>query len=136
MRNVRIFRFLVVTQIFLLFITFFFALDATPLSWKSIIEEIYSYKTTLSRQTFGILLWINLALSLIANIGLLYFRNWARHLFIALAINGLAITMLFGGWVVIGPMSRVVWSCSIYICGAVIALAYFSELRSHFRGVV
>ena len=134
MSQAPIFRFLVVAQIFLLYITSFFALDVTPLSWKSIIEEIDNYMIVIDHHTFSILLWINLALSLVANIGLLYFRNWARHLFLALAINGLVITMFFGGWVIIGPVSRTVWGCSIYICGAIIALAYLSDLRSHFRG--
>lgn len=64
--------------------------------------------------------------------GLWQFRNWARHLYVGLAVIGLAATVLTGGEAGSGlkdAMNSLCW----LVTGAVIALAYWSPLSSRFR---
>lgn len=64
--------------------------------------------------------------------GLWRFRNWARQLYVGLAITGLAATVLTGGEAGSGLQDAMNSLCWL-VTGAVIALAYWSPLASTFR---
>ena len=70
-------------------------------------------------------------LALIASLGLLAIRNWARRLFVVLTALGLTLNLLVGV-AVSGPFDSFLGSLLSICHGAVIAGAYSSNLRPRF----
>ena len=64
---------------------------------------------------------------LIAALGLFFFQNWARHLFLALSLVGLAMAP-FSGFVVQPPIDALFSTINLLLDGAILAMAYLSPL--------
>ena len=71
------------------------------------------------------------ALSLIAALGLIFIQNWARHLYLALSMLGLA-SAPFSGFVIQPPLDTLFSSANLLLDGAVLAIAYLSPLAGNF----
>jgi hypothetical protein len=69
---------------------------------------------------------------LIAALGLYFFQNWARHLFLALSFLNLALAP-FSGFAVQAPID-VLFSATVSILdGAILAMAYLLPLSANFK---
>ena len=71
-------------------------------------------------------------LVLIATLGLYFFQNWARHLFLALSLLDLAITP-FSGFIVQPPIDGLFFMINLLLDGAILAMAYLSPLSASFK---
>jgi hypothetical protein len=68
---------------------------------------------------------------LLASVGLLFFQNWGRHLFLTLALLGM-IDLALSGLVVYTPFEHAFSRFQSLLDGAVLALAYLSPVRDCF----
>ena len=69
---------------------------------------------------------------LAASVGMLFFKNWARHLYLILWIYSWFATLLFGFRVSV-PIQGFIGMVIGTIDGMLLYLAFFSELRFEFR---
>jgi len=69
---------------------------------------------------------------IIAALGLMFFQNWARHLYLALSLLGLALAP-FSGFVVQLPLDSLFTGANVLLDGAVLAMAYLSPLADSFK---
>lgn len=72
------------------------------------------------------------ALWLIAAVGLVLLQNWARHLFLALAVLG-PVLAPFSGFIIQPPLDTLFASANLLLDGAVVALAYLSPIADNFK---
>lgn len=72
------------------------------------------------------------ALWLIATVGLVLFQNWARHLYLVLALLG-PVLAPFSGFIIQPPLDTLFSSANLLLDGAVLALAYLSPLADNFK---
>lgn len=72
------------------------------------------------------------ALWLIAALGLVFLQNWARHLFLALSLLGIALAP-FSGFVVQPPLDGLFANASALLDGAILAIAYLSPFAASFE---
>lgn len=72
---------------------------------------------------------------LFATIGMFFFRNWGRYLYLALWTYGLCSTLLFGIRVIL-PLQGFLGMALGTLDGAILALAFLSPLRAAFAGSV
>lgn len=70
---------------------------------------------------------------IIAAIGLFFIQNWARHLFLALAILS-AATAPFGGFIVQSPVDVLLSTTNLLLDGAILAAAYVAPMSLAFTG--
>jgi hypothetical protein len=75
-------------------------------------------------------LWF--ALWLIAALGLMFLKNWARHLFLGLSLLGVALAP-FSGFVVQPPLDGLFANASALLDGAILAIAYLSPFAARFK---
>jgi hypothetical protein len=68
---------------------------------------------------------------LIASIGLFFFQNWARYLFLFLYVLSLALAP-FSGFSVKGPLESFFGEITAVLDGAILAMAYLSPLSAAF----
>lgn len=68
---------------------------------------------------------------LVTSLGLLFLQNWAKHLFLALSLLGLAIVP-FSGFVVQPPVDALFFMANLLLDGAILAKAYLSPLSATF----
>jgi hypothetical protein len=73
-----------------------------------------------------------LGLWLIAAFGLVFFQNWARHLFLALTFLGTALAP-FNGFSVQPPIDVLFSTTNLLLDGAILAMAYLSPLSACFN---
>ncbi len=72
------------------------------------------------------------ALWTIATLGVMFFQNWARHLYLALSLLGPALAP-FSGFIVQPPLDGLFTGVNVLLDGAVLALAYLSPLAGSFK---
>lgn len=72
------------------------------------------------------------ALWLIAALALLFFQNWARHLYLTLSVLGLVLAP-FSGFVVQAPLDTLLGNAALIMDGAILAMAYLSPLAQNFQ---
>jgi hypothetical protein len=63
--------------------------------------------------------------------GLLFFKSWARHLYVASFVLALP-TYFMGGLFVTSGIEDLLYDLSMLISGAVVALIYFSPVKEYF----
>ena len=71
-------------------------------------------------------------LLLIAALGLYFFQNWARHLFLALSFLNLAFAP-FSGFVVLAPLDALFSATVSLLDGVILAMAYLLPLSTNFK---
>jgi len=105
---------------------------ADPLIEKSIILDghgaILNWETPIISQ-------ISMFGSLAASIGMLFFKNWARYLYLILWFYGWIATLLFGLRVIVPALGFIGMTIGT-IDGMVLYLAFLSELRLKFKKAV
>jgi hypothetical protein len=69
---------------------------------------------------------------LIAALALLFFQNWARHLYLVLSVLELILAP-FSGFSVQAPLDSLFGSAALLMDGAILAMAYLSPLAQHFE---
>lgn len=69
---------------------------------------------------------------LIASLGLFFFQNWARHLFLALYVLS-TVLILFSGFSGQGAWENVLSQLTTVMDGAILAMAYLSPLSEAFK---
>jgi hypothetical protein len=72
------------------------------------------------------------ALWLLAALGVMLLRNWARHLYFVLSLLGPALAP-FSGYVIQPPLDTLFASANLLLDGAVLALVYLSPLADSFK---
>lgn len=80
----------------------------------------------------GIMGAILFILAIISFFGLLFFRAWARHLYVVSFVLFLPLYPLLGVSVYSG-VSQVFWELSSMASGAIIALLYFSPVAKYYQ---
>jgi hypothetical protein len=132
MNSKNIFRFFVVTQFLIFLITFFLPVDSQlPPALNIKAKSIAGYGAAADLYHNPPFLWTFLVASSIASAGILLFQKWARALFVAIAIVGLIANALTGV-LITGPVFRVLANFALYIDGAILAIAFISDLRREF----
>ena len=132
MNNNRLFQVLVLTSTAFYVIWFFLPHWYGYLSYEQYRLTEYS--------GYGAILPINhvlyygtwFGLWLIAAVGLYFFRNWARHLYLALSFAHLALAP-FSGFVVEPPLDFLFSATSLLLDGAILAMAYLLPLSANFK---
>lgn len=69
---------------------------------------------------------------LVAALGLFFFQNWARHLYLALSVLNPALAP-FSGFVIQPPIDVLFSSTNLLLDGAILAMAYLSPLSAAFN---
>jgi hypothetical protein len=69
---------------------------------------------------------------LVASVGLFLLQNWARHLFLALYVIGIALVP-FAGFTVQLPIDTALSAVNTLLNGAILALAYLTPVSASFR---
>lgn len=70
-------------------------------------------------------------LSIIAAVGMVYFCNWARHLYLGLSILG-PVLAPFSGYLIQPPMDTLFSSANLILDGVVLGVAYLSPISKRF----
>ncbi|MBE0378953.1 hypothetical protein PPRY_a1507 [Pseudoalteromonas prydzensis ACAM 620] len=63
--------------------------------------------------------------------GLLFFKSWARHIYVASFVLALP-TYFMGGLIVTSGLEDLLYDLSMLMSGAVVALIYFSPVKEYF----
>ena len=69
---------------------------------------------------------------LIAAIGLIFFQNWARHLYLALSLLNPALAP-FSGFMVQPPIDALFFATNLLLDGAILAMAYLTPMSDSFK---
>ena len=69
---------------------------------------------------------------LISALGLFFFQNWARHLYLALSL-GTLVAVPFSGFLVAAPVDALFLNANLLLDGVILALAYFTPLAASFK---
>ncbi len=77
--------------------------------------------------------WTILATSAFCYSGLIFFKRWSIWLLIALDIGVLIFFAPFGGVEVSAPVERTARNILLMTDGALISLAFFSDIRTQFK---
>lgn len=77
-------------------------------------------------------LWFGLWL--IAALGLLFLKNWARYLYLVLSVLG-CVSTIFSGFVVQPPLDTLFSTTNLILDGAILAIAYLSPFAARFKEV-
>ncbi len=137
MKQIRLFQVFVIASTFSYVVWFFFPYIsgrlANPL-YLEIEQQVGQYAG------LGALLPVHhpfyygtwFSLWLIASLGLFFFQNWARHLFLFLYVLGTLLTLV-SGFSAQGPMENFFGGISTVLDGAILAMAYLSPLADGFR---
>ncbi len=137
MGQIRLFQIFVVTATVSYVVWFFFPYISAGLAnplYLEIEQRAGEYAG------FGALLPVHhplyygtwLGLWLIASVGLFFFQNWARHLFLILYVVGTLLIPL-SGFSAQGPMENFFGQIATVLDGAILALAYLSPLAQNFQ---
>lgn len=128
----RIFQSIVVASLLLHVIWFFM-----PYAW------IYIYKgdeaDLLSWANYGALVDVNgsipyliLFAYLIASVGLVLLKKWARTVFLALTISSVALSLVLG-FIVSPPLDAAIGYIVALADGSILTIAYLTSLGSEFK---
>jgi len=136
MKQTRLFQTLVVVST-LSYVLWFFFPYLTPYFANDLYREIASRLG--QYDGFGAILPVHhplyygpwFAFWLSASIGLFFFQNWARYLFLFLHVVGLVL-VLVGGFSVRGPLENFFGALTAVLDGAILAMAYLSPLAAGF----
>jgi hypothetical protein len=131
MSRIWTFKFLVITATVCYFVWFLLPYGASEFDQK--IESYSGYGAVLPiRHPLYYGTW--LALSLIAAVGLFFTQNWARHLYLALALL-VCVLAPFSGYSIAPPLDTMFANANLLLSGAVLAVAYLSPLSDGFNEV-
>ncbi|AFU99935.1 hypothetical protein [Simiduia agarivorans] len=72
-------------------------------------------------------------MAIVSFIGLLLFKSWARHIYLAGFVVAFSLYPFFGVMVTSG-ISQIFYDLSMVLSGVVIALAYYSPVARHYEG--
>lgn len=72
------------------------------------------------------------ALWVVAAVGLMFIQNWARHLYLALSMLGLALVP-FSGFIVQPPLDTLFSNANLLLDGVILGIAYLSPLADSFN---
>jgi hypothetical protein len=136
MKHIRLFQALVVVSTLSYSLWFFFPYIVQHLAndlYRDIASRLGQY------DGYGAFLpvhhplyyWPWFGFWLIASIGLFFFQNWAKNLFLFLNVLGLVLAPL-GGFSVRGPLASLLAELTTVLDGAILALAYLSPLAAAF----
>jgi hypothetical protein len=112
-----------------------FGLVAGLLGESSLPEELASYLDAFYKEDLSLSDWIMsgvAAITLVANIGILFFASWSRLIFT------IGLFLSCAGMFLYGPVVRTGLETSFYevgmiVDGLIIGLMYFSEISEHFE---
>jgi hypothetical protein len=130
--NFRLFQLLVVSSTVIYIIWFFLPY------WSGYLSDD-EYR--LAEYTgYGAILPVNhflyysawFGLWLISALGLFFFQNWARHLYLALSL-GTLFAVPFSGFLVAAPIDALFLNANLLLDGVILALAYFTPLAANFK---
>jgi hypothetical protein len=130
--NIRLFQFVVASSTVIYIVWFFLPYWSGYLSDDEYrLAEYTGYGAILPVNHFlyystGFCLW------LISAIGLFFFQNWARHLFLALSLSALAAVSL-SGFLVAAPVDAFLLNANLLLDGVILALAYLTPLAASFK---
>ena len=132
MNNVRIFQLLVISSTVFYIVWFFLPYLSGYLSDdESRLAEYSGYGAILPvHHVLYHSVWFGLWL--ISALGLFFFENWARHLYLALSLLSLVAAM-FSGFVVHAPVDALFLNAIILLDGAILAIAYLTPLAASFK---
>jgi len=128
----KLFNYLVITVIAL-----YAAFIALPFYW----HHLYEGETLIAMQwngwgsliePNGIIAWSFAMLNFIALIGLIYFKKWARTLFLVITISTGLISPAFGLIVAAGIDAIVGYYISISY-GIIVTMSYFTSVSNEFK---
>ena len=131
MRQVTLFRSIVVTSVVLYLVSYFLpyeSFESNPAAVNLLKLDGYAALANPQSWLFGagvLLLW------LLAAVGLLHFDNWARYLYLALTVWALVAAGLYGIRVS-SPVESVLGLAVDLLDGAILALAFLSPLKNSF----
>lgn len=69
---------------------------------------------------------------LITSFGILFFQNWARHMYLVLTVLG-QLLIPFSGFVATLPLDYLFGSTVLLLDGVILGMAYFSPLAANFQ---
>ena len=132
MNNIRLFQVLVVSSTIIYIVWFFLPYLSGYLSDdESRLAEYSGYGAILPvHHVLYYSVWFGLWL--ISALGLFFFENWARHLYLALSLLSLVAAM-FSGFVVHAPVDALFSNASLLLDGAILAIAYLTPLAASFK---
>lgn len=131
MNNVRIFQVLVISSFVIYVAWFFLPYWSFQLSdFEQRLMEYDGYGADLPVTHFlfygaWFVLWS------VATLGLFFFKNWGRHLFLTCTLLGLAMTP-FSGFLVQDPLDALLSTINLLLDGAILAMAYLLPLSKSF----
>ncbi|MBK7548241.1 MAG: hypothetical protein IPI20_10605 [Rhodoferax sp.] len=132
MNQNRLFRVLVTCNWFLQLLLYLLPLSswyADPMIEKLMALDGYG---AIANWTNPIIAHVPIVGFLVASIGLLFFSNWARYLYLALWLCGWFATLLFG-FRVSAPTQGFIGMAIGTIDGMVLYLSFLSALRASFK---
>lgn len=134
MNNVRLFQVLVVSSTAVYVVWFLLPYLSGHLSEDEYrLAEFNGYGAILPVQNvlyYGA--WFGFWL--ISALGLFFFQNWGRHLFLVLCVLGPALAP-FSGFSVQAPIDALFSTANLLLDGAILAMAYLSPLSKSFKAV-
>ena len=105
------------------------AISGDPSLYTSVLDQDRYAMTEIA---FDAAFWTQIFISLLAAIGLVLFKAWARTALVVYLIFALLITPASGPYITTGWSTLVGYACSL-IEGGIVALAYFSPIRKMFK---
>lgn len=107
-----------------------------------IADQVFDYIIELEPELEGSSLIIVATLALIAGImavvsyvGLLLFKSWARHVYLAVFVVVFALYPFMGVTVYSG-VGQIFYDLSMVLSGVVLALAYYSPVAEYYEGKI
>lgn len=134
MNNIRFFQFLVASSTVIYIIWFFLPYWPGYLSEDEYrLAEYNGHGAILPvHNVLYFAIWFGLWL--ISALGLLFFQNWARQLYLVLSFFSLAVAP-FSGFSVQPSMDVLFSNAYLLLDGAILAMAYLSPLKASFKVV-
>lgn len=134
MNNIRLFQMLVVSTTVIYIVWFFLPYWSGYLSDDEYrLAEYAGYGAILPvHHVLYYSVWFGLWL--ISALGLLFFQNWARHLYLVLSLLSL-VTAPFSGFVVQPPVDALFSNATLLLDGALLAVAYLTPLAASFKAM-
>lgn len=132
MNNIRFFQMLVVSSTVIYIIWFFLPYWSGHLSEDEYrLTEFAGYGAILPvHHVLYYSAWFGFWL--ISALGLFFFQNWARHLYLALSLLSL-VTAPFSGFLVQTPVDTLLANANLLLDGALLAVAYLTPLAASFK---
>lgn len=131
MNNIRVFQVLVISSFAIYVAWFFLSYWSFQLSdFEQRLTEYNGYGADLPVNHFLFYgAWFGLWS--VATLGLFFFQNWGRHLFLTCTLLGLAMAP-FSGFLVQDPLDALLSTINLLLDGAILAMAYLLPLSKSF----